>query len=73
MVLGLFFFLIYYIFLTAGWILGEEGLCPPAVAVWGPNLMIGAVGFYLLICSGKEQPALARLTGGSMQDERVGG
>jgi len=56
MVLGLFFFLIYYILLSAGWVLGEAGVCPPVVGMWGPNLVIGAVGLYLLILSAKERP-----------------
>jgi lipopolysaccharide export system permease protein len=56
MVLGLFFFLIYYIFLSAGWVFGEAGVCPPVVGMWGPNLVIGAVGLYLLILSAKERP-----------------
>ncbi len=55
MVLGLFFFLIYYVLLTAGWILGEEGICAPVIAVWGPDLIVGAVGVYLLIMSAKER------------------
>lgn len=59
MVLGLFFFLIYYIFLSAGWVLGEAGICPPVVGMWCPNLMIGAAGLYLLILSAKERPLKA--------------
>jgi lipopolysaccharide export system permease protein len=55
-VLGLFFFLIYYIFLSAGWVFGEAGVCPPVVAMWGPNVVIGGVGLYLLILSAKEHP-----------------
>jgi lipopolysaccharide export system permease protein len=55
-VLGLFFFLIYYIFLSAGWVFGEAGVCPPVVAMWGPNVVIGGVGLYLLILSAKERP-----------------
>jgi lipopolysaccharide export system permease protein len=56
MVLGLFFFLMYYILLSAGWVLGEAGVCPPVVGMWGPNLVIGAIGLYLLILSAKERP-----------------
>lgn len=56
MVLGLLFFLIYYILLSAGWVLGEAGVCPPVIGMWGPNLVIGAVGLYLLILSAKERP-----------------
>ncbi len=56
MVLGLFFFLIYYILLSAGWVFGEAGICPPVLCMWGPNLVIGAVGLYLLMSSAKERP-----------------
>jgi lipopolysaccharide export system permease protein len=63
MVLGLFFFVIYYILLSAGRVLGESHICSPIVGIWGPNVVIGAVGLYLLVCSAKERPVLARLTG----------
>ncbi|MDY6952908.1 MAG: LPS export ABC transporter permease LptF [Thermodesulfobacteriota bacterium] len=66
MVLGLFFFLIYYILLSAGWVAGESGICPPFVGIWGPNVVIGAVGLYLLVCSARERPVLAGLAGGVM-------
>ena len=59
MVLGLFFFLIYYLFLSAGLVFGEAGVCPPIVGMWGPNLVIGAVGLYLLVMSAKERPLKA--------------
>ncbi len=62
MVLGLFFFLIYYLFLSAGLVFSEAGVCPPIVGMWGPNLVIGAVGLYMLVMSAKERPLLARLT-----------
>ncbi|MDY6987980.1 MAG: LPS export ABC transporter permease LptF [Thermodesulfobacteriota bacterium] len=62
MVLGLFFFLIYYILLSAGWVVSESGICPPVIGIWGPNLVIGAVGLYLLICNAKErQPRIISL------------
>ncbi|MDY6952972.1 MAG: LptF/LptG family permease, partial [Thermodesulfobacteriota bacterium] len=66
MVLGLFFFLIYYILLSAGWVAGESGICPPFVGIWGPNVVIGAVGLYLLVCSARERPVLGGLAGGVM-------
>ena len=59
MVLGLFFFLIYYLFLSAGLVFGEAGVCPPIVGMWGPNLIIGAVGLYMLVMSAKERPLKA--------------
>ena len=59
MVLGLCFFLVYYIFLSAGWVLGEAGICPPIIGMWAPNLVIGASGLYLLILSANERPLKA--------------
>jgi lipopolysaccharide export system permease protein len=59
MVLGLCFFLVYYIFLSAGWVLGEAGICPPIIGMWAPNIVIGASGLYLLILSANERPLKA--------------
>lgn len=61
MVLGLFFFLIYYVLMSAGWVLGESGTCPAVIGMWGPNLVIGGVGSYLFISSARERSLLARL------------
>lgn len=59
MVLGLLLFLIYYVLMSAGLILGESGICPPVIGMWGPNLVLGAIGLYLLISSAKERPLKA--------------
>jgi lipopolysaccharide export system permease protein len=56
MVLGLFCFLIYYILISAGWICGESGIFPPAVGMWGPNVLLGLLGIYLLIGTARERP-----------------
>jgi len=56
MVLGLFCFLVYYVLLSAGWIFGELGVCPPAVGMWGPNLLFGVFGIHLFIATAKERP-----------------
>jgi len=45
--LGLVFFLIYYLFLSAGWVFGEAGLYPPVIGMWVPNVVIGAVACFL--------------------------
>ncbi len=55
-VLGLFFFVIYYTLLSAGWVLGEAGMCAPAVAIWVPNLVIGVIAAYLLFMTANERP-----------------
>jgi lipopolysaccharide export system permease protein len=56
LVLGLFFFLIYYLLLSAGMVWGETGDYPPLVGMWLPNLVMGAIGVYLLIQTANETP-----------------
>jgi lipopolysaccharide export system permease protein len=58
-VLGLVFFLIYYVLMSVGLVLGETGVCPPIIGMWVPNLVIGTIGLYLLISSAKERPLKA--------------
>jgi lipopolysaccharide export system permease protein len=58
-VLGLLFFLIYYVLMSVGLVLGETGACPPVIGMWGPNLVMGAIGMYLLLSSAKERPLKA--------------
>jgi lipopolysaccharide export system permease protein len=53
--LGLFFFLLYYILLSAGTAFGENGSYPPVVGMWMPNVILGGFGIYLLILSAKEK------------------
>jgi len=59
MVLGLLFFLIYYVLMSVGLVLGETGACPPVIGMWGPNLVMGTIGMYLLLSSAKERPLKA--------------
>jgi LPS export ABC transporter permease LptF/LPS export ABC transporter permease LptG len=40
--------LFYYVFLTLGESLGDAGRMPPWLAMWGPNLIVAAVGLGLL-------------------------
>ena len=47
--LGLAFFLIYYLMLSAGRVFGETGVYPPVIGMWVPNIVLGALGLYLLI------------------------
>ena len=54
--LGLIFFLFYYLMLSAGWVFGETGAYPPVIGMWVPNLVMGAIGFYLLIRNARERP-----------------
>lgn len=54
LVLGMVFFLIYYLLLTAGLVFGETGTCPPVIGMWFPNIVMGALGLYLLIKTANE-------------------
>lgn len=54
--LGLGIFLFYYILMSAGWILGEARMLPPFVGVWGPNVIVAAIGVFLLFQSARERP-----------------
>ena len=54
--LGIFFFLLYYFLLAAGWSAGETGHYPPFLGMWLPNFVMGGAGIYLLIRNAKEKP-----------------
>lgn len=49
LVLGLIFFLIYYMLLSAGLVFGETGAYPPIMGMWVPNIVLGGLGLYLLV------------------------
>lgn len=53
--LGLFFFLGYYLMLSAGLVLGEAGRFPPLLGMWTPNIVMGGIGCYLLIRCARER------------------
>jgi lipopolysaccharide export system permease protein len=52
--LGLFFFLLYYVLLSVGWVFGEAGIYPPSIGMWLPNAVMGAIGWLLLIMTARE-------------------
>jgi len=54
--LGVFFLLVYYIFLAAGWSAGETGRFPPVLGMWFPNLVMAGAGGYLLKRNADENP-----------------
>ncbi len=56
LILGLVFFLIYYLLLSAGMVWGETGDYPPVVGMWVPNLVMSGLGLYLLVKTANEQP-----------------
>ncbi len=59
--LGLFFFLCYYALMSLGWVLGESGTYPPAIGIWVPNVIMGAMAVILLVRTANEDPVRLRL------------
>ena len=59
--LGLAFFLLYYILLSAGWVFGEAGVYPPLIGMWVPNIVMGSIGVYMLIRTARERPTKLEL------------
>jgi lipopolysaccharide export system permease protein len=55
LVLGMIFFMIYYLLLAAGLVLGETGACPPVIGMWVPNIVMGSLGLYLLVKTANER------------------
>jgi lipopolysaccharide export system permease protein len=55
LIVGLFLFLFYNLLLSAGKILGESGALPPVFGMWLPNVVTGAVAWYLMIQTAKER------------------
>jgi lipopolysaccharide export system permease protein len=55
LVLGLVFFLIYYLMLSAGMAFGETGDLPPLIGMWMPNVIMGGIGLYLLVITANER------------------
>ncbi len=47
MAIAVAFFIVYYLFLIAGEQLADRRLVSPALAMWFPNILFGAVGTYL--------------------------
>lgn len=54
--IGLFAFLIYYLLLSAGLVLGEAGIYPPVIGMWVPNVVMGGCGIYLFVKAANDQP-----------------
>ncbi|NIV98885.1 LPS export ABC transporter permease LptF, partial [Candidatus Saccharibacteria bacterium] len=55
LVLGLFFFLFYYLLMSMGKVYGETGAYPPQVGMWLPNGIIGGLGVYFFIRTANER------------------
>lgn len=57
-VLGLIFFLLYYLMLTAAWSFGKTGDIPPAVGIWAPNIFFGLLASWLLLRTSRDRQLL---------------
>jgi len=55
-VIGLLLFLFYYLFVSAAKALGKEGVYPPAIGLWLPNLLFGALAIVLWVKTARESP-----------------
>ena len=55
LILCLFFFLIYYVLLSAGYSFGKSGAYPPAIGIWVPNVVMAVIGLYFLLQTAKEK------------------
>jgi lipopolysaccharide export system permease protein len=63
LVLCLFFFLLYYIMLTAGYAFGENGDYPPQIGMWMPNLVMTCLALYFLYQTARERTLKIELIG----------
>ena len=55
LVLGLVFFLIYYLLMSLGKVYGENGAYPPLIGMWLPNFIIAGIGVFFLIRTANER------------------
>ncbi len=56
--LGIIFFLLYYLLLTAGWSFGVSGAYPPIIGMWIPNVVMGCIGCFLIVRVRNEHPSM---------------
>jgi lipopolysaccharide export system permease protein len=56
--LGLFCFLLYYVMLSIGWVMGTSGAYPPGIGMWVPNAVILAIALILLVRAANEKPSM---------------
>jgi lipopolysaccharide export system permease protein len=50
---------VYYIFLSIGHGFADQGIIPPAIGLWMPNVVLGLVGLVLFRRAAREQPPIA--------------
>jgi len=54
--LGIFAVMGYYVLLTSAKIFAYNGMLPPLIDNWAPNLILIAIGIYLLVKTANESP-----------------
>jgi|SRR5581483_8460665 len=60
--------LLYYLMLSAAETLGEQGRVPIALALWAPNILLGAIGAALFLREARETPWAVEHHVGSLLD-----
>jgi lipopolysaccharide export system permease protein len=55
LIMCLFFFLLYYVLLAAGYSLGKKGVYPPVIGMWLPNFTMAGIGVYFFFQTTKEK------------------
>jgi lipopolysaccharide export system permease protein len=55
-ILGIFVIMGYYVLLTSAETFAYNGILPPLIASWTPNLILIAIGIYLLVKTANESP-----------------
>jgi len=53
--LGIIFFMIYYLLLTAGWSMCKSGAFPPLLGMWLPNIIVGITAIWFLVQTSNER------------------
>jgi lipopolysaccharide export system permease protein len=61
LILCLFFFLLYYLMLTAGYAFGENGAYPPVIGMWLPNFVMAVLGLFFLFQTARERNLMIEL------------
>ena len=56
--IGIFFFLVYYMMLSAGWVFGEAGKYPPVIGMWLPNVITVGFGVLMFYHASHEKPPI---------------
>lgn len=56
LMLAIIVIFLYYVFMALGEVLGKKGYLPPLYSMWLGNIVLGGVGLYMFIKTGRESP-----------------